>query len=105
MNYERERDFQREVINVAKTLGWRVAHFDASVRVVGKSRRIVGDTGSAGFPDLVLVRRDRLVFAELKLDRTKPTAGQEEWLADLARVSETYLWRPQDWNQIEETLK
>lgn len=78
-----------------------------------------------GFPDLVLVRPPRLIFAELKTDspRAKVTADQRAWLDDLAGVGidpgwedqarrrlsgpmvETYVWRPADRPDIERILR
>ena len=54
--------------------------------------------GDIGFPDLVLARSPRLVFAELKSERGTPTPEQEKWLLTLAACSEpeAYLWRPDD---------
>lgn len=113
-----EREFQKSVLELAKFFSWKVAHFDASVRIVGKERRHVGDRGAAGFPDLVLVREDRLIFAELKLDTTYPTANQREWLDLLTSCArnrpvqdeyfapfEVYLWRPRDRGEIEVVLR
>ena len=67
----------------------------------------VGDAGAAGFPDLVLVRRSRLVFAELKVGKNKLTSEQEAWLKDLEAVPylESYLWWPVDWARIERILR
>jgi hypothetical protein len=54
----------------------------------------------SGFPDRVLVR-DRVIFAELKREKTKPTDEQKAWLDGLARAgAETYLWIPSDLNEI-----
>ncbi len=60
----------------------------------------------AGFPDLVLVRPPRVIFAELKRDLgvkggaagVGPTPDQERWLEALGRCPgvERYLWRPAD---------
>lgn len=55
----------------------------------------------AGFPDVCAVRRDRLLFAELKREaaRYKPSPDQQAWLDDLEGVGwavEVYLWRPSD---------
>lgn len=67
----------------------------------------------AGFPDTVLVRPPRLVFAELKREglRYQPSPAQHGWLDDLEDVAaaltvaagiplgpvpEVYLWRPSD---------
>ena len=61
-----------------------------------------------GFPDLVLVRGARLIFAELKAGRkpceSLPTPEQKAWLDALRLVAETYLWTPKDWKTIEEIL-
>jgi len=50
-----------------------------------------------GFPDLCLVRGDRLIFAELKTQRGRLTAAQTAWLDKLrATHAEVYVWRPSD---------
>lgn len=89
-----ERDFQAMVVEIAQLLGWTTYHtFD--------SRR-----SDAGFPDLVLVRGDRLVFAELKSATGRVSAAQAAWLDQLRVVPgvEVFLWRPADWPTIEATL-
>jgi hypothetical protein len=87
-----EREFQAEVIRLAKLLGWRVYH-------TFNSRR-----SASGFPDLVLVR-DRVMYAELKTDRGKPTPLQLEWAQALTGAgAEVYLWRPAELQAIAETL-
>jgi len=71
----------------------------------------------AGFPDLVMVRPPRLVFAELKAGaHLKPTPAQAEWLLDLTKVGEafrhaagglgveTYLWNPDHLDEIQKVL-
>ena len=44
---------------------------------------------------------------ELKTERGRLSADQRLWLDVLFRCNEveTYLWRPQDWDRIVETLK
>jgi hypothetical protein len=55
-----------------------------------------------GFPDLVLVRDGRIVFAELKVGRNRTTAAQDAWLAALRRCGLTaVVWRPEDWHSGE----
>lgn len=61
-----EREFQDSLVNDARTLGWRVAHFRPA-----QDRRGNWQTplqGDPGFPDLVMVSPDlgQIVFAELK---------------------------------------
>jgi hypothetical protein len=90
-----ERDFQAEVLRAAQLLKWRCYH-------------TLDSRGSAaGYPDLTLVRGKRLIMAELKRQKGTVTNAQQAWLDDLARVEtlDTFLWKPADWNQVEETLR
>ena len=81
-----EAELQAHVILAATTLGWRHYHTHRS------------DRSPAGFPDLVLVRRGVVVFAELKRQTGRVSPAQREWLADLkATPNPTYVWRPGDW--------
>lgn len=62
-----------------------------------------------GFPDLVLVRRPRLIFAELKSAGRYPTPAQRDWLLELEHVAESrplevYVWRPADLDEIRRVL-
>jgi hypothetical protein len=61
-----------------------------------------------GFPDCVLVKPGRLIFAELKTDSAKATCSpeQEEWLRLLGESGgcETFVWRPRHWDEIVKTL-
>lgn len=53
-----------------------------------------------------MVRRERLVLAELKTDKGKLSPSQEEWIAALeATCAEIYVWRPRDFDQIEQVLR
>jgi hypothetical protein len=90
-----EKGFQAQVEQLAKLHRWRCYHTRFSMR------------SAAGFPDLVLVRGPRLIFAELKAEGQEPTAAQEAWLAALRRVPgcEVHVWRPGDWQSIVATLQ
>lgn len=57
-----------------------------------------------GFPDTVLVRAPRLIFAELKTANAKPTPTQQRWLGELEGIAEVYLWRPADLDEIRNLL-
>lgn len=94
-----EKDWQQTVVDAALSFGWGVYHtFD--------SRR-----SSAGFPDLVLVRRDRLIFAELKREVGTVRLDQSVWLEGLGKVVdanstvEAHVWRPSDWPAVEAALR
>lgn len=89
-----EAEFQGWLITTAQVLGWRAFHpYD--------SRR-----SEAGFPDVTLVRGDRLLFVELKSMKGKVTGAQQEWLDALGQVPgvDAYVWRPDQLDEILEVL-
>lgn len=92
-----EKQFMESVIELAKTCGWPCIYHTHD------SRR-----SSAGFPDLVLIRPPRIIFAEFKKDaKAKTTDAQDLWLAALAGCPgvEAYVWRPDDFPEIVRALK
>lgn len=101
--YATEAQFQDAVADLARLLGWKVAHFRNARTSSGGHHTPVSYDGR-GFPDLVLVR-DRVVFAELKSERGRLRDQQLEWIDDLADAGvEAYCWRPSDWPVIEQSL-
>lgn len=99
-----EKDFQKQVVELARLYGWKVAHFHDSRRQV-KPGVFVGDKDAAGFPDLVLVRPPELVFLELKRELGKTTPAQDEWLADLSACGlEATVVRPSGWDDLRRRL-
>src|SRR5262252_5381575 len=99
-----EASFMAQVVEYAKLRGWHHWHDRATnaprrCEVCDAPLRIPRNT--AGFPDLILIRRPRLVFAELKRDGERATAAQLDWLDELAACGqEAYLWRPQDFQTL-----
>lgn len=97
-----EKSFTDQILEVAVWYGWRRHHDRPGRTVAGWRTAIQGDPG---FPDLVLLRRDRLVVAELKSRRGKLTPEQLCWLEDWRQVgAEVYVWRPSDWDDIARIL-
>lgn len=95
-----EKDFQKQVLEMARLFGWKVAHFHDSRRQV-KPGVFVGDKDAAGFPDLVLVRPPELLVLELKRELGKTTPEQDEWLALLGACGvEARVVRPSDWDWL-----
>ena len=88
-----EKEFQSQVVQLAKLRGWKVYHtFD--------SRR-----STPGFLDLVLVR-ERVLFVECKTDTGQLTDEQFEWLRALDKAGQkTLIWRPMYWPCIENELE
>jgi hypothetical protein len=114
-----EHQFMGNVREHAKARGWLDYHTHIAKR------------SAEGFPDLVLVRDGRLVFAELKREKPTPcspsmhvkldpTPAQQQWLDELAGFAVranmlpardgmptvwVALWRPSDWPEIERVLR
>jgi hypothetical protein len=101
-----ERELQKGVIDCARIFQWRVAHFRAAQTSRGWRTPVEAD--GAGFPDLVLVRDGRLLFAELKGDGGRLSDEQHAWIdaLDAVRNVETYVWTPRHWTcgDIEQIL-
>lgn len=89
-----EKEWRAQVIAWAKRSGWE-AYFTQDSR-----------NSPSGFPDLVLVRGERLLFAELKTEVGRLSHAQENWLQLLGMVPEVevYVWRPHDEQQVAEVL-
>jgi len=99
-----ESEFLKRVCARAQSLGWRYYH---PTRAVYRGRYwLTPHIGQSGFPDLVLVRGHRLIFAELKGNCGRLKPAQDEWLSALRACGvEVYLWRPRDWPTIEQILE
>lgn len=95
-----ERDWQNQVHRLAFSLGWKYYHAPDNRPVNGRIQKVV-----AGFPDLVLVKGERLIFAELKREQGIVAEAQTEWLAALAATgAECYVWRPSQMREVQEIL-
>jgi len=91
----KEKDFMQQIIDAARYKGWLVYHtYD--------SRR-----SATGFPDLVMLKDKRLIFAEIKREKGKVAEFQYQWLKALKGTNrcEVNVWKPSDWNSIMSTLK
>lgn len=99
-----EAEFTRQVLQLAKLRGFRTAHFRPARTARGWRTPCQGQ--AKGFPDILFVRHSRLFVAELKVGRGQPTEEQSAWLAAFRAAGvPAYLWRPENWAQIEEVLR
>lgn len=96
-----EATFQRNVIELATLLGYTVYH-------TFNSRH----TTARGYPDLALMRPAtshspaRYLLRELKTERGRLRPEQVVWLTTLQQCGvDAKVWRPSDWQEIEQTLK
>ena len=92
-----EKDWESQVKDLARTFGWIYYHTWRSIH------------SAAGFPDCVLSRGSRTIFAELKTDKRKAklTLPQARWLWELRKNPglEVVVWRPRHVDRIKEVLK
>lgn len=83
-----EKQLYEFVRSAAKQFGWRVYH---TLNSFGSHK---------GFPDLVLLNGQRIVWAELKAEKGKVSPDQVAWLSELRSVEPdsaglwVYLWKP-----------
>lgn len=90
-----EKDFQGFVVSLAGFTGWAIYHtYD--------SRK-----STAGFPDLVMLRGNEMIVAELKSEAGKVTPPQQKWLDAFKAVHiiEVAVWRPSDQKALTERLQ
>lgn len=80
-----EKQFSQQVVDLARTLGWKCY------------RTFNSRFSPAGYPDLTMVRGNRIIFAELKVGKNFPSVAQGCWLSALAEsgVGEVYIWWPE----------
>jgi hypothetical protein len=93
----------RQVMQFAKLRGWRVVHFRPGRTL--RSWRTAYEGDGVGFPDLVLLRANRGIVIELKVDDNLCSDEQKHWLeAFFAAGFEAFVWRPCLWEEIEKAL-
>lgn len=90
-----EKAFQGQVVDLMRLSGFRLVYHTYD------SRR-----SASGFPDLVAIRRPRVIFAELKVASNQPTPAQLDWLDELHQcdAAESYVWWPEDLDDIRRIL-
>jgi hypothetical protein len=81
-----EEDFKANIIELATTLGWKVHHDRPALDPRQGFEWRTALEGDAGFPDLVLAKAGRIIFAELKTELGKTSSLQAEWLEHLAGI-------------------
>ncbi len=93
-----ERDLSQLVFDAARKRRWLVARYPT----------FRATQTTPGFPDLVLLRKGRLIVAELKREREEPSEEQKDWLEGFREAGvDVRVWRPSDWlsGDIEEILR
>jgi hypothetical protein len=103
---ESEALFMGKVTDYATARGWQWMHIQAGLTPQGRYRTPVSGTLGPGWPDLILVRGNSLIAAELKTDHKYLNPIQKRVMTTLeAAVIECHVWRPRDWERIVERLR
>lgn len=100
-----ERELQDWIVAAARLLGWRVAHYRPARTAHGWRTPVSYD--GRGLPDLLLAR-DRIVFAEIKVGRNRLSPEQTTWLEVLREAGvEAHVWTDKDWvsGVVEDVLR
>lgn len=93
-----EAQFQKQVLELAETLGWHWMHIGRVGKYTANGAK--GTLGT-GWPDLVLIRRTTTVYAELKAQTGFLSEEQRKVHRVLADTTpHVYVWRPSDLPQI-----
>ena len=100
-----EKDFQDQVIEMAHTYGWFVAH--SKPCRLGKKTMTAWGADGKGYPDLTMAHpRHGLLFRELKQDKNYPSPEQRDWGRKLHAAGGNWaVWKPRDIEAILETLR
>ena len=91
-----EKQFQQQVRELMRLLGWEEYHTWNSLH------------STNGFPDILAMREKdrRIIVAELKSETGKVTEDQKRWLYLFGICGvPSYVWRPGDWDEIEKVIK
>lgn len=87
--YISEKGFLQTVREYAGVKGWLIYHTHNSQR------------SERGFPDLVLVRGDKLLFLELKSEKGRVSPAQSHWIDCLHDAGQlAMVFRPHDWDTL-----
>jgi hypothetical protein len=92
-----EAELTAAVLELLDLFGWRAIHARPARTAHGWRTPLQGPT-AIGFPDILAVRGDRILAAELKVGRNTVTPEQAVWLAVLAQAgAEAHEWRETEW--------
>jgi hypothetical protein len=105
-----EIEFERAIVDLAHTFGWKVASFRQAG--TGKGWRTPVKYDGKGYVDLTMVHSSgKIIFAEIKAAKGKLSPEQVAWQETLLLASTPwgdnvryFVWKPKDSNQIAKVL-
>lgn len=98
-----EKQFSSQVEDLFDLYQWTWTHFRPGMMQSG--RWVTPLSGFKGFPDYCAVKKDKLIFLELKSDKGKTSPSQKIWLSKLKDAGcDVYVFKPSDFEKIVEVL-
>lgn len=93
-----EKEFENQVVELAKDMGWLVYHV--------RDSRYSDWRSDKGFPDWVFAKEGHsVIFAELKGTKGRATKAQIGWIETLhAATARAGIFWPEDWGTLSEWL-
>lgn len=96
-----EKAWMGQLLGLARMFGWAAFHDQATnaPRACPRCRAPIHlPRNVSGWPDLMLIRGDTLIVAELKSDRGRVREDQTGWLSAFRQVRRVVVvvWRPRD---------
>ena len=98
-----ESDWQGQVFELARLYGYSYVHFRAARTSRGWRVPVEGPLGQ-GWPDVVLFRPGRTIYAELKREKGNDCSPEQLWVHEQIRAAgnEVYVWRP---SQLDDVIR
>lgn len=94
MRNKPEEHFQQQIIDLARYRGYDLIYHTHDSR-----------HSPSGFPDLILLKEERMIVAELKVGKNKLSPEQYEWLVAFSKITrDVFVWYPEDWDEIFEVV-
>ena len=98
-----ESDLMESIMQYAELKGWAYMHAYDSRRV--KCYHPDMPEAKGGFPDLMLIRDNRLLFVEVKAEWGRLTVRQERWADSIRKAQiECAIVRPSNWDEFRKVL-
>ncbi len=99
----KEDEWQAQIIEISQRLGWMVAHFRPARTKDGWATPVSAD--GKGFPDLIMLKGERMIVIECKSEKGKVSPEQTVWLEAFAKVTRNvHTLRPSEWDELLEIL-
>ena len=104
--YISENEFAKLFDDYADLCGWTWCGYrPARMKIKGVETYRTPIIGQKGLPDRILAHRGRVLICELKTEYGRLSEAQKLWAKALEGFEGYYVFRPSDWDNIQQILK